>query len=598
MPPPSPAVAGSDLATLNILANGKPLAGSYQVLQVRIEQELNRLPFARIELVDGDAAAADFPISASTTLAPGATLEVQLGYHGTNGTVFSGIVTRQAVRQRSGSAVLQVEAQDKAVKMTVGRRSAVYSNTTDSAVLGQLIRASGLTAQVASTAPSLKEITQYYSTDWDFLVTRAEANGLVVAVTNGTVRVFQPDLSASPVLSLTYGTDVLDFRLEEDATTQLKSVRCLAWDSKNQAVVDAQARLSDANHLGSPGSTALAAITSPSEVLYQSSAAWAKDSLTAWAQGAVLRSELAKIQGEVRFRGSALVSPGKAVSLNGFGERFNGNAFVSAVTHEVDQGIWTTEVEIGLDETHFAEQVQVNAPVAAGLLPGVPGLQNGTVTRIDQDPEGGFRVQVKLPLVGAQGTSLWARMASPYATNKAGMFFFPEVGDEVILGFVNDDPSNPIILGSLYSSSKKVAPYTPDAQNSTKALETAAGLKFILDDKNKVITLVTPKANTLVLSDQDGSISLKDQHGNLIKLSSAGIDIQSAAKITLKAQSGVDVSTATGNIQQSASSGKVSASALNVSLSAQVELTATGTAKASLQASGETTISGALVRIN
>lgn len=566
--------------------------------RVLIEQTLNRIPSARIELVDGDSAAADFPISAATTLAPGVELEVQLGYHDTTQSIFKGVVTRQSIRQRSGATLLQVEARDNAVKMTLGRRSALHLDTTDSAVLGQLIQSHGLTAQVDSTSPALKALTQFHATDWDFLVTRAEANGLMVSVLNGTVKVFKPDLSTAPVLSLSFGTDVLDFQLEQDASSQLKEIHCQAWDYKNQEVLDKQASLSNANALGTPTSTALADVTSPAQVLHVSSAAWAGDSLSAWAQGAVLRSELAKVRGQVRFRGSALVSPGKAVQLNGFGTRFNGSAFVSSVTQELDQGVWTTSVEIGLDEQPFAEQVPVTAPLAAGLLPGVSGLLNGTVTKLDQDPDGQFRVQVRIPVMGTSGNGLWARLASPYATHNAGLFFFPEVGDEVILGFVNDDPGHPVILGSLYSGAKKVAPYTPDAKNGTKALVTAAGLKVILDDEKKVITLETPKANKLVLADDEGSITLEDQHGNQLKLGSEGIELTSTKKVTVKAQTGVDLTATSGDIQHSASAGKVAASALNVTLEAQMELSASGNAKAALEAKGETTITGALVRIN
>ncbi|MDC0713315.1 type VI secretion system tip protein VgrG [Stigmatella sp. ncwal1] len=598
MPASSPFTATSDLTTFALVANGRELDGSYQVLSIQVVSALNRLPFAQVELVDGSAAQGAFPLSASTTLAPGVTLEVKLGYHGDNQTVFSGVVTRQAIRKRGkGPAVLQVEARDKAVKMTLSRGSAIFTDTTDSEVLGKLIRAHGLSAKVASTSPKLKELTQFYSTDWDFLVTRAEANGMVVAVNAGTVSVVAPDPSTSPALGVTFGTDVLDFRLEEDAPSQWSSVRCSSWDYKSQKMIEATAKVSEANALGSPSSKKLAEVASPSEVEFQSSAPWAQDSLKAWAQGLMLRSELAKIRGEVRFQGSSKVEPGKTLSLEGFGDRFDGTAFLSAVTHDVAEGRWTTRVEVGLEEKPFVETVPVTGPAAAGLLPGVVGLQNGVVKQIDKDPDGNVRVLVQIPVVGMKD-GVWARLGSPYATSKAGIFFYPEVGDEVILGFVNEDPGNPIILGSLYSGSKKAPPFTPDAKNSHKAIKTNAGLEILFDEEGKVLTLQTPHGNKLVLSDEGDTITLQDKHENQIKMSATGIEIKSATKLTLTGKTGVSVQASVGNVEISAEAGKVEASGLEVELSAEIELKASGTAKASLQAAGETSIQGALVRIN
>ncbi|WP_459613983.1 phage baseplate assembly protein V [Dickeya oryzae] len=63
----------------------------------------------------------------------------------------------------------------------------------------------------------------------------------------------------------------------------------------------------------------------------------------------------------------------------------------------------------------------------------------------------------------AENDGLWARLASYYASSGIGAQFMPEVGDEVILGYFNNNPSDPVILGSLYSS-KNPPPVTPEAK--------------------------------------------------------------------------------------------------------------------------------------
>ena len=182
---------------------------------------------------------------------------------------------------------------------------------------------------------------------------------------------------------------------------------------------------------------------------------------------------------------------------------------------------------------------------------------------------------------------MWARLGSFYATKDGGAFFYPEIDDEVVLGFLDNDPRYPVILGSLYSSSRPGA-LTPDATNSTKAIITHGGLRCVLDDKNQVITLQTPGGNQLVLSDKDKSILLQDMNNNSIKLSSSGIELSSKSDIKITADQSI-TEKATQN---------VTVTGMKISLTADTEFTAKGGATATLEASGETIIKGAMVMIN
>ena len=82
-------------------------------------------------------------------------------------------------------------------------------------------------------------------------------------------------------------------------------------------------------------------------------------------------------------------------------------------------------------------------------------------------PDGEDRVQVRVPVINSQDDGLWARVATLDAGENRGSFFRPEIGDEVVLGFLNDDPRDPIILGMLNSSAKP-APITASIRLSRK----------------------------------------------------------------------------------------------------------------------------------
>src|SRR5205085_8957661 len=114
--------------------------------------------------------------------------------------------------------------------------------------------------------------------------------------------------------------------------------------------------------------------------------------LETWAKAAMVKSELAKVSGSIKFQGSAKIKPGSLLEIAGLGKRFNGSGYVGAVTHLIEKGNWTTEASLGISPDWFASNPDISSPSAAGLLPPVRGLQNGVVKKIHEDPDGEFRV--------------------------------------------------------------------------------------------------------------------------------------------------------------------------------------------------------------
>lgn len=592
----SPQVANADLVSITVKSNGSPIKSTYQVLSVLIRNSVNRIPYCELELVDGNPATEDFPLSDSDTFTPGQEIEISAGYENNTEPVFSGIIVEQSINIRSKAGpVLLVTCKDKSVKMTIGRKNAYYTETTDSDIMSKLIGNSGLSADVSSTSNQLKEVVQYYATDWDFLLSRAEINGMTVAANNGKVSVKNPDEETDSVLTLTYGYDIYEFRATLDAESQLKTVKSSAWDYKNQAISTGESSLSNLD-LGNISGDTLSEVIGLDTYALQSAGFLESDMLSTWAKAQSLKSKYAKIKGQVRFQGNASILPGKRVELKGVGKRFSGTAFVSGITHEIADGNWVTSAKIGLSVDWFTEEVRTEAPVASGLLPGIQGLQVGKVKQIYEDPDSEFRVLVTLPLIQSSDDGVWARLATFYATEESGAFFYPEVGDEVVVGFFNDDPRYPVILGSMYSSSR-TPPETPDENNSMKALVTKSKMKITFDEEKKIITITTPGNNQMIFSDEDQGITISDQNENSIKLSPSGIEIKSVSNIQINASESISMDGPSG-ITATASGGSMSLSAMSISCTADTELSLSADAAASMSSSGELSITGTMVLIN
>lgn len=51
-----------------------------------------------------------------------------------------------------------------------------------------------------------------------------------------------------------------------------------------------------------------------------------------------------------------------------------------------------------------------------------------------------------------EDSSCWIRVAQPWAGSDYGFQFIPRVGDEVVVDFLNGDPDQPIVIGSVYNA--------------------------------------------------------------------------------------------------------------------------------------------------
>jgi Rhs element Vgr protein len=581
-----PTPATPDVCTATILVNGTELSGEFHVLSLTVTREVNRIPSATIQVQDGEAAKATFAASNTDQFIPGNKIEIQLGYRSQNSSVFKGIVVKHSIKVRKNGSVLIIECRDEAVKMTSGKKSRYFTDKKDSDVMEEVIGAYSLKKDVQATTPSLKELVQYDATDWDFLLCRAEANGRVVVVENGKVTVVEPATGTEPVVVVRYGATLLELDAEIDARWQSKAIKAISWNSSDQELIEADAKEPSVTKSGNLAPADLAAVTGADTVEMRHGGKLSQPELQAWADGWLLKERLAKVSGRARCQGFAGVMPGKIIEVSGIGERFEGKMYVTGVRHSLAGGNWETDVQFGLNTEAIAETYNLRPLPAAGLLPAVNGLQIGVVTVLENDPNGDDRIKVRLPVVSDADEGIWARIATLDAGKDRGTFFRPEINDEVVVGFLNDDPRHPVVLGMCHSSAKPAPEPAKDA-NHLKGYVSREKMHFIFDDEKKIILFDTPGGNKLTLSEEAKGIVLEDQNGNKIVLDDSGIKIESTKDLTLKAAKDVKIE------------------GLNMDMKAQTALKAAGTASAevsgtstTIKGSATTVIQGGVVQIN
>ncbi len=562
-----------------IKVDGAAVPREHQLSSVTISTVANRIASARLSYLDGAAATGDFPLSNTDLFVPGKAIEIVAGGGNQSHSLFQGTVVRQAVRIRDHSAPqLIVECRHAAMKLTVGRRNANFFDQSDSEVIESLLSAASLPGDIEATAIKHKQLVQFHASDWDFLLARVEANGQLVLTRGDKIVVKAPAISGTPVCSLQFGATLLELDAEIDARQQYAAVRGVSWDAATQALLEVDGAEPTMAGPGNLAPATLAAVAAAPRIELRH-AALVQPEAQAWADATWLRSRLNKVSGRCKCEGIGTIHPGDVVSLAGVGARFNGDVFVTGVRHDFDlvQG-WKTNVQFGgLDRERPAANGD-SAPPAGGLLPRVSGLQIGVVVS-NEDPDGEHRVRIRLPLV-SNDDGIWARVASLDAGGDRGFFFRPEIGDEVVAGFLDEDPRCAVILGMLHSSAK-AAPLKGSDDNHQKAYKSRSGMQLAFDDEKKEVALNTPAGNRLVLSEDQKSIVLEDQNGNSIKLTSDGIQIESAKALTLKAGTEVKLESGT-----------------SFSAVGGTELKLEGSATAELSCSGITKVVGSMVQIN
>lgn len=597
-------------------AGGVEVQDDARVASIVIDRTMNRIPYAKIVLYEGDIAVDGFKVSNLPELAHGKTIEVEAGYGSDFSTIFKGIIVKVALKARGTKATSVVlEAQDEAVMLTVGRKNAYYANASDSDIIEDILDASKLPHKVDKLTDKHPEMVQYNATDWDFILSRAEKNGLLLWSEDGKVYVKKPGEKPSSSLKGVYGENMLQFEAEIDARNQYAAVASKSLEEAAGAYTEGEGEEPEIETMngGEPGAKKKGLVNkvksigeslfNPSKALTEmpTGADLAKvlgvDSynlyhgghlrdteVKSWADAQLLKSRLAKVQGRLKIQGTSEAKLGEVMEVEGVGAQYNGKLFITGISHQIDTDNWVTDVSFGLSPKWFSDSRDITDAPAAGLVPAVTGLQIGLVTKVEEDPEGEHRVQVRMPIISDSEEGVWARVSSLEAGSERGVFFRPEVDDEVVLGFLNDDPRTPVILGALHSSANN-APVTVDAENNVRGFYSKNGLKILINDELNSLTLETPGGNILELlddeGDSDGGITLTDKHGNSLAMNKDGIAITSVGEVTVEADSDVTVTS---------SSGDVALEGLNVNTTASANMT--------LEASGNAEVKGAIIKLN
>ncbi|MEJ5367196.1 MAG: phage baseplate assembly protein V [Bryobacteraceae bacterium] len=199
----------------------------------------------------------------------------------------------------------------------------------------------------------------------------------------------------------------------------------------------------------------------------------------------------------------ASILAGNKLTINGPIDTAGEWGVLKVVHHWTSDGYWNEFIA-----SPFERPLEWNRPVRRPWT----GLLVARVTRLGEGGQAG-RVQVQFPW--AEGEPwFWVPFLSPNAGPNRGVYFSPEVGDEVLIGFEFGDTTRPVILGSAWNGvhpPPTAAVHGGEyANNDVKRIVTKSGNRLVMDDKEgkETIVLATPQHVRVSLFDEGSKLLL------------------------------------------------------------------------------------------
>ena len=277
---------------------------------------------------------------------------------------------------------------------------------------------------------------------------------------------------------------------------------------------------------------------------------------------------------------------------------------ITQVNHTLDSiGNYVGIFEAIASDTGFLPRPVFKTPIA----------EPQTATVVDNKDSKG-RVQVRFDW--QQGSTEWIRVMTPDAggsekvSKNRGFVAIPEIGDQVMVGFIHNHPDRPYVMGSLFHG--KVGG-GGGSGNNMKSLSSKSGHTIELNDGggitikdktgNNLITLdgtnkITIGAiDNITLGTGDSSISLSKNgtiriSGKNISISGSSLIEQAAGdsnKIAISSEEGGSIGVSSKDIKLIGGETS-SVSAKNTTIE--------GKAKATVTSSGPTSVQGSILKLN
>jgi len=515
----------------------------------------------------------------SDDLAVGKEVEISVGGDSGRVTLITGEITGCETSFRHGAgATIIVRGYDQSHRLGRGRQTRSFNQVTDSDIVTTIARELGLRGQTDSTSEVHEYVLQDNQTNLEFLESRARRIGYRLYVEEGTLYFQSAPENGAEVPTLEWGVNLLEFNARLTTSRQTSEVEVRGWDpGSRREIVGRANRAQDMPEVGENrqgGQLADEAFGAAGREIVVDRVVSTQSEADALAQSICEEMGGDFIQADGVCSGNPAVHAGAMVEFSGLSDRFVGRYRITHAVHRYDARGYTTRFSITGRHANTLGELLRPQPSGSGSHSVVVGI----VTN-NQDPDGMGRVKLRFPWLEEGTESDWTRIATPMAGGDRGMFFLPEVNDEVLVSFEHGDLNRPYVLGSLWNGEDSPPETNSDGRNNIRKIRSRSGHEIIFDDNDAAgqekLEIHTNAGHTILMDDSSGQekLEITDKTGNnTITLEMNGITLSSSTDLNIEAT--------------------------NISIRANASLTLEGSASSSLESGGVLRIQGSLVQIN
>jgi phage protein D/phage baseplate assembly protein gpV len=565
--------------SVKIQVNGADLGEEWlgKLLDVHVRDNLLLPDMALVRFRDPDGSKVR-----SNPLALGAELIIKLGADTdrTPGTLFKGEIVALEPEFREDEAIISARAFDKGHRLNRTKDSHTYINMKAEDIVRQAAGRAGIaTGKVDSTSVVHKHLQQSQETDWDLCWRLARMNGFEFGVSDGKLN-FNKRETGNVAATLKWRESLHSFRPRASAVGQVSEVTVNSHDPKaKQATTSTAASASSATTAAifSKRSSAVAALNGGKAIVADRIAATTSEA-KAMAKASLDRNASAFVEAEGVAKGSPKLKAGATVKLEDVGD-FSGEYVLSATTHIFrGGGAYTTKFEItGERSRAFAQLIGGGHAAAAGGGGGGGGGKSSWASHLviavvtnNNDPDKMGRVKVKFDSLGANMESEWARVTTINAGKDRGLFMYPQVNDQVVVGFEHGDPRRPFVLGSLYTGTEPLHADMADAQGRKSKFAVRTDHQ-ILAHSEKELKLHSSEKMIIEIKGNPGDLNV-DADGNVEQKAAKNFKATASQNVEVSANSSVKIK-GSGSVEiESTGSLKVKGSTVSVEGSGMVEV--------------------------
>jgi len=327
-------------AAFRVRINGVSLAEQAvnDLEALSVQEDVDAMGMFTLRLCDWDTDRLQVGWMDEALFTVGNEVEIQMGYKGDVAltTLMVGQITGlEPTFSNETIPILTVRGYDLRHRLLHETRSRAYEYMRDSDIASQIAFEAGLHPQVENTRVVLARVTQHNQTDLAFLRQRAQRIGYEVMVVDRTLVFRLPPVDGSAAVTLTMNRDITDLSLRLTTMEQIAQREVRGWDMKTKSVISSQASTVSGMGGTNTGPSAARKAWGSARGTSVQVPVLSKGEADRMAQGQLQAMALTYISGEGTCRGRTDLRAGTVIRIDGAGQRFSGQYYVTATTHSI-----------------------------------------------------------------------------------------------------------------------------------------------------------------------------------------------------------------------------------------------------------------------